>query len=97
MYIGACRIRLRCAENDLCYLLCSSFGESSPKQEHRSNAYAQNKRFYTNRATGGHLDHSITIGDLDAGFAVSEETGSYSCMPVKPETVGSFLLGFHAR
>ena len=59
--------------------------------------HGQKTRFHVNRTFGGDCYHSIIDGDIDAGTTAREETGTGSCLSVKPETMGSLLFDIHAR
>jgi hypothetical protein len=43
--------------------------------EEKENYYAQTKRFYVNRASGGDCHYRIVDGDTDAGTAAGEKAG----------------------
>ncbi len=48
---------------------------NSQSGKKKENYYAQTKRFYVNRASGGDCHYRIADGDTDAGIEPGEKAG----------------------
>ena len=55
--------------------------------EERENYYAQTKRFYVNRASGGDCHYRHIDGDIDAGTAAGEKAGTDDYMQIQPQAI----------
>ena len=53
----------------------------------KENYYAQTKRFYINRASGGDCHYRIADGDTDAGPAAGEKAGKGNSLQIQSESV----------